>query len=118
MMNMNRVAFDDNDRAAMRKNLLSSGLSEREVETMDAAGRVYGRVADPQHISNMMGGGAGGRQIGGTAVFKRRRRANRSNGISAYSSVDTMNALEERKHPNGWWVPMGGGSEGEVFVNS
>lgn len=67
MMNMNRVAFDDNDRAAMRKNLLSSGLSEREVETMDAAGRVYGRVADPQHISNMMGGGAGGRQIGGTA---------------------------------------------------
>lgn len=89
MMNINRVAFDDNDRATMRQNLLSSGLSEKEVETMDAAGRVYGRVADPQHISNMMtaGGGAGGRQIGGTAVMKRVDR--RPHAVRAYSNVQT-----------------------------
>lgn len=96
MMQVNRTAFGDGDRAAMRNQLLKAGLTAKEVSAMefdpfpgavrrsvdaDAAFLERGAVREafrrggtpaPDHIRNQMGGGAGGRQIGRTAILKGR----------------------------------------------
>ena len=98
MMQTNRSAFDDGDRTAMRDALLRSGMTEKEVASMEfdpfpgAVGRTIRkdeeaadmnltnermrsflkshRASDPDHIRNQMSGGAGGRQVGRGATFK------------------------------------------------
>ena len=99
MMSQNRVAFNDADRSSMRKNLLHLGYSEKEVSDMDyalamnhddgdrEAYRDYMKnykTSAPDHISNQMGSGAGGREIGSGAVMKKVDR--RPRDIEMYSN--------------------------------
>ena len=99
MMSQNRVAFNDADRSSMRKNLLRLGYSEKEVSDMDyalamnhddgdrEAYRSYMKnykTSAPDHISNQMGGGAGGREIGSGAVMKKVDR--RPRDVEMYSN--------------------------------
>lgn len=99
MMSQNRVAFNDADRSSMRKNLLHLGYSEKEVSDMDyalamnhddgdrEAYREYMKnykTSAPDHISNQMGGGAGGREIGSGAVMKKVDR--RPRDVEMYSN--------------------------------
>ena len=99
MMSQNRVAFNDADRSSMRKNLLRLGYSKKEVSEMDyalamnhddgdrEAYRDYMKnykTSAPDHISNQMGGGAGGREIGSGAVMKKVDR--RPRDVEMYSN--------------------------------
>ena len=99
MMSQNRVAFNDADRSSMRKNLLRLGYSEKEVSDMDYALAMNHDDGDreayrdymknyetpaPDHISNQMGSGAGGREIGSGAVMKKVDR--RPRDVEMYSN--------------------------------
>ena len=83
MMNQLRGIFSDSDRKVMADRLRENGVGEETISsmsynpfaTMQTASEQAGigkprRSLDPDHIKNRMGGDAGGRQIGNTAVMK------------------------------------------------
>ncbi len=136
MMQTNRTAFNDNDRAAMRRSLLQSGLSTREVAQMEFNPFQSTRPTstwrnDPDYIKNRVRLGAGGRQIGDGVTFK--GADTRPRGIHTFSadgkgyfsradwSPDRGETREEQnphiKGKDGKWKWISSGSEGRLYVN-
>lgn len=98
MMNQLRGIFSDDDISRGAEFLRKSGVGEKEIASMsynpfatmlsdrDRARRemMTRQPTDPDHIKNRMGGGAGGREVGGTATFK--GRDTRPHGVHAFGS--------------------------------
>lgn len=144
MMNQLRGIFSDSDRKAMSDRLRDSGVGEEQIASMscnpfetmmtdrEQARRSMRRSpSDPDHIRNRMRGGAGGRQVGGAAVFKGRDtrphgvHSFSSDGQGGFSSMDwTPEDGETRRDwgtrdPNyqGRWKVRVNGPDGKVYEN-
>lgn len=144
MMNQLRGIFSDSDRKAMSDRLRDSGVGEEQIASMsynpfetmmtdrEQARRSMRRSpSDPDHIRNRMRGGAGGRQVGGAAVFKGRDtrphgvHSFSSDGQGGFSSMDwTLEDGETRRDwgtrdPNyqGRWKVRVNGPDGKVYEN-
>lgn len=144
MMNQLRGIFSDYDRKAMSDRLRDSGVGEEQIASMsynpfetmmtdrEQARRSMRRSpSDPDHIRNRMRGGAGGRQVGGAAVFKGRDtrphgvHSFSSDGQGGFSSMDwTPEDGETRRDwgtrdPNyqGRWKVRVNGPDGKVYEN-
>lgn len=131
MMQLNRSAFGDGDRTTMRGLLLKSGMSEREIRAMEFNPFPGAGARDPDLLRNRMGGGAGGRQIGGAATFKGADTRPRGIHVAAFdgrgggSRMDWTpedGRTEENfgtRDPNyqGRWVVIESGPDGRRYVN-
>lgn len=84
MMNQLRGIFGDNDRNAMARVMRNSGVGDDEITSISRAYSPTSAKNDPDFIGNKIGGGAGGRQIGGAATFK--GLDTRPHGIHVFSS--------------------------------
>lgn len=107
MMNVNRVAFNDNDRMQMRDRLLKSGYGEREVMGMEF--NPFGQ-GNPNALGYKMatgGGGAGGREIGGATMKGRDTTPSRVSYFSADGKGGFSKGAYDRKTGENWGVDYG-----------
>ena len=114
MMNQLRGIFNDDDISRGAELLRKSGIGEKEIASLsynpfaamlserDKQRRAMTshRTGDPDFIGNRMGGGAGGREIGGTRPFK--RPVAERHGVHAFAS-DGMGGFTRSD-----WTPEGG----------
>ncbi len=102
MMQLNRTAFNDDDRATMRGLLMKSGMSGREVSAMEFNPIPNAGRWDPDLLRNRMGGGAGGREIG-SATFKGADTRPRGIHVASFDGNGGGTRID--------WTPEGGRTE-------
>ena len=145
MMNQLRGIFNDNDISRGADFLRKSGVGEKEIASLSynpfatmlsdkekqRRAMLNYRTGDPDHISNRLGGGAGGREVGSTGTFKRPVAEKHgihffaSDGKGGFTRSDwTPEGGEETldygtRDPNyqGRWKVRVNGPDGKVYEN-